>query len=35
MRAGRETQFDGDLLDVFFDSMDAFVQVLESHRDSV
>lgn len=35
MRAGRGTQFDGDLLDLFFDSMDVFVEVLEGHRDSV
>lgn len=35
MRAGRGSQFDGDLLDLFFDSMDAFLAVLEDHADPV
>ena len=34
MRDGRGTQFDADLLDLFFDSMDAVVSVLESHGDA-
>lgn len=34
MREGRGTHFDADLLDVFFDSMDAFVHVLEEYRDA-
>lgn len=34
MRAGRGTHFDAGLLDLFFDSMDAFVHVLEDYRDA-
>ena len=34
MRDGRGTQFDADLLDLFFDSMDAVVTVLEGHADT-
>lgn len=35
MREGRGTHFDPDLLDLFFDEMDSFLAILDTHDDAV